>query len=45
LYLDDTSDESNSARATELFEKAAAQGHIYAAGRLPGITAATGAAH
>jgi TPR repeat protein len=35
LYLDESGDASNSVRAIELFEKAAAQGHLYAAGRVP----------
>lgn len=34
-YLDESGDASNSVRAIELFEKAAAQGHLYAAGRVP----------
>jgi hypothetical protein len=39
LYQSDTALPNHVALATEMYEKAAAQGHIYAAGRLHGITA------
>jgi hypothetical protein len=38
LYLSDTDLPNPVARATEMYEKAAAQGHVYAAGRLSEAT-------